>query len=79
MCPCCLVCKIYRGTNVAISTVTWPHCMNKLTIEEVVEPHHMVIITVQVAKWEAMHTQVAHNVCVHLQIMQNVSAKSTTM
>ena len=30
--------------------LTWPHCMDKLIIQEVVEPHHMVMNTVQVGK-----------------------------
>ena len=54
---CSLVDKNYKGTNIAINTVTWPHRMDKLIIEEMVEPHCMAV-----AKWEAMYTRNLHKV-----------------
>ena len=36
---CILVHKNHKGTDVAINMVTWSHCMDKLIIQEVVEPH----------------------------------------
>ena len=46
----------------------WPHYMDKLIIQEVVEPHHMITNTIQAGS--RMH---AHQCVLYIQ-MQNVSA-----